>query len=345
MRRALALATLLVACQPEAQPTYEPGRVTLQLSIAESLVLEHPLRIATVWVVQEDEEDAPLEYLVTDDRSVTSTTVALTLEPPSARLDELTPTESIGFGFNFTSTARGSAYRPRFMIYEDLNDNGGFDVESIEDGAPDRIVGGDSSFNAFVAYVLRLDSVLSQLSTEQYAAYEVASGGAYTPFVGVIGTFDDLAIAPPRVASIPLSDSDVPRASVYCRHQLFGIEAPPVDAAVLVNPPLDPLVVCGTNATSCEAATLMSLPAPVVVDEEDEPLAGVTCRRNAQLEMLTFYAERVACDGCACVRDRSVEAFATTATAAPDWWPCPATIPYCIEGPVAAFTSTCAVTR
>lgn len=350
MRRFILVLLALFAlfgCRPTADAPQRAGRVTLQLSASPNLVVEHEIRIAVVWLVQRDEEDAPIEYLVTLDQSITSTDtpVSLSLLPPAERIDELTPVESIGFGFNGLVPTFGRAYRPRFIVYEDLDDTRSFDVASIEEGRPDRIIGGDSSFNAFVAYVFDLDVMLSQLTTEQFAAYEVATEGVYTPFVGVLGAYDDLGIAPPREASIGLDDTDVPAASVRCRHQIFGVESPPIDASVLVNPPLDPLVVCGIDATSCEAATLMSLPAPVVVDEEDEPLAGVTCRRNSQLEMLSFFAQRVACNGCACVVDRTVRAFATTATAAPDWWPCPETIPYCLEGPVGAFTSTCAVAR
>ncbi|MEQ8278522.1 MAG: hypothetical protein RMA76_32255 [Deltaproteobacteria bacterium] len=348
MKRAVLLLALLAACRPEATRAPLPGRVKLVLEPAPNLVVTHPVRLAVVWVTSEvsDAGEPSTGYVVTLDQVVTSTTITLdVVAPPADQIDLLSPKEAIGFGFNGNFPTRGNAYRPRFVVYEDLDDSGSFDARSLEDGGPDRVIGADSSFNAFVAYVFDIESILSQMSSEQFALYETATNGRFTAFVGVVGTLDDLAIAAAREASIVVSDSDVPSASVRCRHQIFGTQASPIDVSVTVNPPLDPLVVCGTTATECAGAPLMSLPPPVVVDEDEEPLGGITCRRNAQLEMLTFHSQRVRCDGCGCYVDETARAFATTATSAPTWWPCPDPIGYCLEGPVAAFTSTCAVAR
>ena len=236
---------------------------------------------------------------------------------------------------------RTSAYRPRFVVYEDVDEDQRLAPSSIEGDGPDRILGADSSFSPIVAYLPNLDLVLEELTTEQFALYEASTDGRYTAFVAARGMLDSLFVSPREDGSIFLDDGDIGEASVRCLHRLFGATTPPIDVDFTVNDELDPLVVCGTTAGACRSRDLDDVVPPPFLDDEDELLPGVTCRRNEQLEVLGVSSTRAECEGCQCVSQRSAVAFATTTTSTPTWWPCGEVVPYCRGGALLAFDAGC----
>lgn len=344
MKRAPFVALVFLGCATPRPEEPLSSSVRVRVVNGANVTVESPIRYAVVWTTK---ERGTKGFVTTADGPIeigSPTTVPLSL--PEARVRAtLDPVESLAV----TPFVNASVYRPRFVIYGDVNGDEHFEPAVLGRDGTDSILGVDDDFQPTPAALLDLDATLSRLSLSETRAFYDANGGRYTPFVWAAKAGDGLFLGSGIEVSVSVRDSIYPQTDLDClrnvhRSSSIGFFAPsPPPAHAVIDASLDAKAVCGTTLTDCSSTDLSTVTPPTF--EEDS--AGdtqhlVQCRANDAFEFLLFLDTRIACEDCNCSASASSELFVTTPTNRPAWWPCGSTVPYCESSlPASAFDQEC----
>jgi len=337
VRPLLACCLVLAGCSaPELSRPF-PGTARVQIEDPLQTAPSAPLRYAVVWnsfALQGGFRvmaDGPVEV---------GTPVTVQLDLPEETVKrQADPLESVVL----TPTASALAYRPRFLVYADEDDDGSFSPAAPGGDGPDRVLAIDATFATSVTALVDLDRALSSLSPGEAARLYDRNGGRYSAFVWTEISPYGRVIAPPvDPLVLALHDSSVPDEDFACRRQLPGVAGGATGetgraTTAIVDRALDSAAVCGIQVTDCRTEDLGSVDPPFLeVDAEGETLHLVQCRRSGALEFLLVLDVVPECVDCFCEFSRTAVLFVAPRGVTPPWWPCgSSTFPYC-ETPLPA---------
>jgi hypothetical protein len=348
MRRVLLALFVLGACTPQRPEQPLPSKVSVRVSNPAGVVETAPLRHAIVWVTKKAGRNA---FVTTDDGPLESTTTTFTAPlalPEDSVKASLYPVEPIAF----TPIMYVDAYRPRFVVYGDTNENGRFDPGVLGGDGPDSILGVDDKRNTLPTGILDLDGALSRMTLTDTQAFYERNGGVYSAFVWTDQSGFGLQLADPAFVSIVLPESNFAERDLDCARSVTRAVPGNVPGATvhapthaLVDPSLDPKVVCGTEIVDCESVDFATLPPPSLEEDEiGDKQRFLQCRANTSFEFLMIFERAVECDACLCKTTSSADLYVTTPSAPPPWWPCGTTTPYCkSDAPATDFDFGCRV--
>lgn len=348
MKRAAIAAIALLACTPQRPEQSLPSSVRVRVGNPAGVAEPASLRYAIVWVTKQRGRNT---FITTDDGPVASTTATFTARlslPEESVLRSLVPIEPLAL----TPFLYVDAYRPRIVVYGDTNENGLFDPAILGGTGPDTILGVDEERAALPTAILDLDAALRLLTLAETEAFYQRNGGAYSAFVWTDQSGSGLQFSEPNEVSVILPESEAAERDLDCTRSFIrntvgssvaGAAQPPTHA--LVDTPLDPKVVCGTNIVDCESADLANLVPPLLEeDETGDHQRLLQCRSNASFEFLSVFDRSVECDACLCKTVAHADLYVTTPGTTPPWWPCGASVPYCKSSvPATSFDFSCRV--
>ncbi len=313
-------AILLAACDPGGPTEPEPSSIGIVIIDHRQMPQPAALRYAVVW------SQGGGDLVVTDDGPLDGDGTLATLAlPHSSVLARVTPQELVVLSATHQAELE-PAYRPRFVIYEDLDQSGDFAPALPDAAGPDHVWGIDGD-DGGVAALFDTEAALEALPMEALDRYYAATGGHFSAFVAV--SFDlPLDVRPwSPTLEVELDDTDYAALSLGCGRPLFSPQAS--ELTVTLGPGVDPAY-CGLFAASCDIAPLSELEPP-----EISPLSGpgqqrlARCFEHTGLQTLVIAEGHAWCDACACRRDFGYSVFATVAEERPEWWPCGGELPFC----------------
>jgi hypothetical protein len=248
-----------------------------------------------------------------------------------------------------TTFVHVDAYRPRIVVYADVNENGRFEPDILGGAGPDAILGADDERASLPTAILDLDGALRRLTLADTQSFYEHTGGAYSAFVWTEPVGAGLVLSERKDLYLTLPESDLPERDLDCTRSLsrsqtslpLGLAFPPTHA--LVDAALDPKVVCGTTIVDCESTDFAALvPPSFEEDDTGDEQRLIQCRSNDSFEFLSILDRSVECDACLCRTVTHVDLYVTTPSAPPAWWPCGTSVPYCDSAaPATAFDFSC----
>jgi hypothetical protein len=347
MKRSALAATLLFGCTTPRPEEPLASSVHVRVINPFEVVPASPLRYAVVWATKRGSQKG---FLVTGDGPVGDlpSTVAAPLAMPDPGIRQwLNPVQSLAL----TAAVFVGAYRPRIVVYEDVDENARFEPSVLGGTGPDRVLGIQNEFDSSPTAILDLDGALSRLSLPETEQFYAHSGGRYSSFVWAEPVGTALVLTAGDAVSVFLRDSRSAEADLDCFHQAArtigpgalgpSATAPPTRA--VVDSALDAKAICGVTITDCSSADFASLTPPSFEqDDKGEAQRLLQCRSNDVFEFLLIVTTSVDCDGCACKSNADYELLVTTPSSRPAWWPCGAAVPYCKSAlPAYTFDAAC----
>ncbi len=343
--RDLLLAGLLVCPACALDPVEPaPGLVEVLIERAPEITVTAPIRYAVVWTLSQG-------MVVTADGAVggaevTEVTVQMPLElPPDADLAELDPLEEIelvSWGDEYPS------FRPRLVVYEDLDRDGAFAPPVLDGGGSDRVLGIDEGQ---VVAVLDLDAALEELSLEEAGVFYRETGDAFTAFFRyweASSSYYDPSIGALGSVSIDIDDPELAELDLACKRELaaetlyYNTEHITVDRIDVRIDPLMLSALCGVDFTDCATwdFDVESQP-PLAPRTYPRPTREYQCRHNSVLDVLLQREIDVDCEGCDCGWVMTTWRYITLAEDPPGWWPCGESIEYCETEYLTYFDPDC----
>jgi hypothetical protein len=326
---ALACAFAAAAgCSAGAPGALQAGVVALSVQDADPPVATGPLRYAVAYSYGSG-------FAVTADEPIEiGTTVSVPLVLPRGRWEAgVRPIESV----TLPSLSTLEIYRPRLLVYEDVDQSGSLLPAGVEGGS-DRVLAIDtSSTGPSVAAVIDLDTALAQMTFEETEAYYAASGGRYTPFIRVQSAGGLMQLVDANKASpitLKLSDSPVAGEHLRCRRDAVYLYGDPLSLATqvkaYVDTGIDHISVCGTVIADCSTEAFASLPPPDLRDVDTAAHRRLAqCRSNGSFDVLVIHSAEMTCGQCMCNYVVSSEAYFAAVGVTPSWWPCGTAVPKC----------------
>jgi hypothetical protein len=325
MKRVLAgglvAAVALGGCSLRTQGLALSTQVALQVSNPELLALPGPLWGAVVWVGAGGLETTAVAPLQADGG------VVLFVEAPAdfAQLDagpiDVLTFEGVG------------VYRPRLIVFEDVNHSGTFDFDGLDAGAGDRVVGVDVIESE--AYAPNPDAMLQAFSPEETDSYYAATGGVFTPYLRVtLNSQDTLDLDAPAPVPISLTEGPAADVDLACQRgeSLSSLSLEQVlDApeSVVINAGLNAAQLCGKAASICVQESLDGQAPEVTPVQLDDRVLFVQCQAVDELESVITVEAVDSCDGCNCNWTTTAQAYVVASSARPSWWPCGVGVEYC----------------
>ncbi len=340
MKRLGLLSLLLAsACEVDTVRDTEPSSVLLLVS--DGLTEAHlEVRYAVVFVL-------PGEFFVTADGPVEfGAVMAVPLLAPGGDWPTRLGAREIAV---LPSTLEIPIYRPRLVIYEDVDGSGSFHP-TIREGGVDRVLAVDgASSGPYIAIALDLDAALAKMSFEETQDYYAATGGVYTPFFrvqsegGAFRLWRELDAGPLRLTA---TDSPLAAEHLACNRQPIYVYGDPAEALPVtahVDVALSPVEVCGISITSCAHEELEALAPPEISEVITYALRrNSQCRSNAWLEVLLVHTAKLSCGGCQCNYETTTHAYFAAPGGTPSWWPCGEALAFCdSELPLYQLDDTC----
>ena len=227
-----------------------------------------------------------------------------------------------------------SGYRPRVVLYDDVDDNGAFTPDVLGHQGPDRVLGIDNGVTSVCA-LSDLEAALQMMTLEETDMFYAGTGGIFTPFVQV-ESGSPLIFLPAVFTPIliTVSDAPVPREQLHCGRQNVrvydSLTSPSLRASGIVDVSLDASTLCGSNLATCVTEDFSTMPAPDLhAVSSDGHVRILQCRRGTLAEALVIHSGVRVCDSCVCEADLHEDAYFAAPDALPTWWPCGDAIPYC----------------
>jgi hypothetical protein len=264
---------------------------------------------------------APASVAVMDDVPMVEGLATLTLRsPPFEYLETFRPIEILDFvapdGFRFAQT---EVIRPRLAMYDDLDNDGVFDLPAPFGDGTDTLLALDRGSNDGLAWLPDLESVFSQTYLSFNDTLNTLLGGEHSPWVRVSGGGELLAIDPQRAYFLQAGDEALLGALLVCpRFEVQGADK--IDVTLLVDPQAPGRFKCDPDcrdpAFRAVAAEATSVTDKLPVREE--------CQRGRTLWAWRQRQEGVVCTGCICEFVVFDVVAVTDLRDPPDWWPCQA---------------------
>ncbi len=337
---AVPLIVALVGCDPGGPEEPLGAEVELSLLGFDALTTTTPVRVAVAWTYR---SKRGFGIFTTSDVAVDRETDGQSLFvrlPPSELRDDVAPTEPLFLGYSNNQPLTTAAYRPRFVVYDDRNENGRFDSDVLGQEGPDRVLGIERE-PAGVAYLLDVEAVLSQLPFSRTETFYAATEGRFTALVSVIDTGDMLGLVSwdPHV-DLVYDDSGFARSSLECLRPAVSATSSRfifVDAAI--DPSLCVLSLSGCASVVLDAELPPELPAPDPVD----PDWVAQCRRRDALESLILRRRSQGCDDCSCTEEEIETVYVADRQHRPEWWPCGDELEICTAGEdrITSYSAEC----
>ncbi|MBN1610064.1 MAG: hypothetical protein JW940_25785 [Polyangiaceae bacterium] len=305
--------------------------------------LSHPLRYTTVWTT-----GSPLPgYSVLGGGAVNARTGEFQVELglPSREVSQrLAPTNDL-YLYTQAADIRSyevvDAYRPRVVLYEDVNDNEQLDLPRATSAAPDRVLAIDDDYYTMGA-VLDVEALLREAAPALVDLYYEATGGRFTAFIPTRGTGDYVYVGEASFTyTFLLDDSGIAFASLECLRNV-STRSTALPPNVVLDDALD-TALCGLDYGACRSDELDRLPAPAVsmVSSSGYQRQAV-CRRREDLEALAVNERRLGCERCECVSESTLDVFVAAREELPPWWPCGDQVVYCeSESSLTGYPSEC----
>ncbi len=334
----LALALALAACDPGGPQEPEPSSVELVLFDYRSVQGVEGLRYAVVWALGDE------GFFVSDDGPLPDLRrVPVKLElPPESVLARVSPRELIVLSVAHPDVL-APAYRPRFVIYEDLDASGDFAPSLSELSGPDRVWGIDHSFYGMAA-LLDAEAAIAALPMDALWFYYVSTGGKFSSFVRVSPGDPLTLMSWSSAIEVDLDDTAYAAQSLECGQSSFTPTSGPV--TIELDSAVDPAL-CGLFTRSCTSTELGARPAPEFDEISGVGLARVArCRERDTLQSLVIQERRASCDGCSmytCHEETSYRVLVADVGALPDWWPCGDEVPICTGNDLGSLDVICAL--
>jgi hypothetical protein len=339
----LCAAMLLAACSPGSPESPEPCIVRASIVNPYRVEHSHPLRYTTVWTTGSPRPG----YSVLGGGPVTAKTgefeVELRLPPPEVRRS-LAPTNDLYLATP-TADVRSyqvvDAYRPRVVVYEDVNDNEQLDLEPVAGAEADRVLAVDQDYYTMGA-VLDVEALLREAAPALVDLYYEATGGRFTAFVPTMGSGDYLYLGTADFAySLSLDDSGLALASLQCLRSVSN-RSTTLPPNVVLDDALD-TALCGLDYGACRSESLEQLPAPPVgTVRSSGTQRQAVCRRREGLEALAVSETHLECERCTCTSQSVLDVFVAPSNALPSWWPCGDEVIYCnSEASLTSYPSEC----
>jgi hypothetical protein len=321
---------LAAGCDVASLRRPQPSSVPISVQSPRAVELTAPLRYAVVFGTVGG-------FVVTADGPVTlgdTFPVPLRL-PPAGWENSVTPLESV----ILPSHTSLDVYRPRLLVYEDLDQSGDFAPASQPNGV-DRVVAVDNSVGVpSLGVVPNLDTVLANMTLEETAAYYEASGHRYTPFIRVQATSGYLELIEAATADpirLDIADSPVPAERFVCGRSAVYLYGDPLTPAthvsIQVDSSLDAASVCGATIPACTSAVFAGMPAPDFSTLDTQAHRRVVqCRLTDRFQVVIIQDAELRCADCLCNYETTADAYFTAPSNVPDWWPCGTggTVNYC----------------
>ncbi|MBN1962015.1 MAG: hypothetical protein JW841_13800 [Deltaproteobacteria bacterium] len=330
MKRALLILFLasLHACEVGQIRHPRPSTVPVVIIGSRSYTPAAPLRYAVIF-------NYPSSFKVTDDGPATIETIMqVPLNTPDIDWENyVTPLETA----ILPTRTSINIYRPRIVVYEDIDESGDFLPTSILHGV-DRIVAIDSSVGLpAVAVIPYLDKVLKRMTLEESAAFYAASGNLYTPFIRVLaanGYLELLEATDDNIIRLDLSDSPIPAERFVCNRSavyLYGNPLTPSnDLVINVDNTLDATAICGATIPSCITLNFSDTESPNLNIYDTQAYRRVVqCRMTENFEVINIQSAELNCVDCLCSYKTTAQSYFAKANEVPDWWPCGDPISYC----------------
>jgi hypothetical protein len=337
-----AVVVALVGCDPGGPDEPQGASVAWSMPDLDGVEVSGSLRFAVAWTYRRQEgfgllttSDGPL------DRSATSFEVFVDL-PPAERREQVAPTERLFLGYTNNRPMSTTAYRPRFVVYEDRDENGSFNADVLDHHGPDRVLALEEE-PASIAYVIDVESVFSELPFSRIESFYVATDGRFSSFVTVVdsGNMLELSIWDPQVR-LELDDPEFLRHSLACMRPTVSTTS---GREVLLDEAVAPAM-CGLDLADCRSVRLDEEPPPELPElDEVDPDFVAQCRRRGDLEALVVGRRVTNCDVCTCSRDYDETVWIADRSSLPEWWPCGDYLETCTDeddDAFAAYSTACA---
>lgn len=322
------LLLALAGCDVSSRRQLQASILPITVQSARTMVVAAPLRYAVVF-------NYPNTFAVTADGPVNvGDTIEVPLRTPSSGWENLvTPLETA----ILPSQTNIDVYRPRVVIYEDIDQSGDFAPTSVLHGV-DRIVAIDSSTGVpSFAVVPDLDTVLSRMSLEETTAYYAASGNRYTPFIrvqsasGYLELVESVRADPVR---LDLADSPVPAERFVCGRSAVYIYGDPLEPATHLTVDVDSTInaadVCGATIPACASSVFADMSVPdFSVSDTQAHRRVVQCRLTDRFQVVIIQDAVLTCADCMCNYETTANAYFAPVDTVPAWWPCGVSITYC----------------
>ncbi|MHB8872822.1 MAG: hypothetical protein ACYC8T_03975 [Myxococcaceae bacterium] len=321
----LPIACALIGCTVRTQKVAEVGSVRVQVASLPGVAATNPVGVALVWVGASQAKvtaGAPLPGLMAE--------VELPLSAPDdpAALG-LAPEERI-----FIGSTEVAVYRPRIVVFEDVDHSGAFEPAFLSGGGTDRVLGADTLES--VAWIMDPEGMLRGFRAPDADLYYASTGGLLTAFIRVSVPEGSLLLAQldSPVPVVATGGAD-PELYLAC-HRVVRTTTQQLEEALAhsgtfhVDTPLDPLVVCGTQAGVCVGEDLDALAPPSFeLVQAQDVWHVVQCRRASQLESVVVVDSHRECANCTCDWLGELNAYVASSSSLPAWWPCGTKVPYC----------------
>lgn len=261
-------------------------------------------------------------------------------------------------------------YRPRVLLYQDVNANGELDlaptvagwqsdagVEGNLDGSTgargdagsfpaarsssDRVLASDRVLQSVIAWQdpKRTLRSLSRVDVKEY--YQLAPGFSHFAFVHATRSH----LSEPGPVGLSFDHPNVLHSDLICERQVATIEK---RAAVQmrVDALLDAQQICGLDYTDCEAVDFLTAPAPTwdAQRRQSDPSfwrIGAQCKTNGELDALLILERRTTCEYCYCTVHHQRTTYVARSKAVPAWWPCGNEVSYCNAGSLHELSEDC----
>jgi hypothetical protein len=319
---------ILCACGIDQHKVPQSSSARIAATNPLNMIFSSALRGAVVWTSSSLVVSADVAL----DLAQASTTVPLT--PVSADVEnQVTPVESV----ELSKTTTLSIYRPRLIVYEDVNGSGVFEPGPPLANGVDVVRAIDQGTAVSVADLLDLDHVLRGLSLEEAQAYYELTDGVYTPFIFVTTSSGGLALMRKddvEPISLRLSDSAVPQEELACGRNRVTIYGDGTGATrnihALVAQTLNASLVCGVDIPDCHSVDLANLAEPsLTATRTDAFVRLLQCRTDGVIQSLIVQEAERTCNNCVCPMTPLATVYFTDAASAPPWWPCGVSIAFC----------------
>lgn len=305
--------TSVAGCRAEELELVD-GEVVLRVRDPLGVRSGAPLAWALAWPRPDAEEESNELGVITAGGVIDTSSVTIPLARPDASVLAALEARIAGRPWN-------AVHRPRLLVYEDVDGDG------TPTGASDRWLGLDADFQG-LGYVIDPVATLRDLGLTYEQYFYDATGGRYSAWVRT-----DWSAGYPVVARrwtpdvvVVLTEPELTKTLVECR-PLIPLQT---NTTVLVlDDALDPSL-CGLDTAECTSTNLEDLEPPRL-----DTLAYATyvhtveCHAREDLASLVTVERTMRCVACRCGLSSTTTAYVTTATAAPEWWPCGDEVPYC----------------
>ncbi|MEL6187497.1 MAG: hypothetical protein AAFU79_23000 [Myxococcota bacterium] len=254
------------------------------------------------------------------DRSVTSTAAGLAIDLVAAEPETAGGTQQFFFVNRLSSVLSVRGLGVEFLAY--------LDGDASRTYRPDvDVIVGTVIDGRGYAFLPELEDQLLMIPPEFAADFRAAvppGQRSLLPIQEQLLTPDDhpitLDLASPSQMALRLCGVDITRLPIV----------EPM-TSVWLDAGLDAVALCGLAVADCVSVDLEAVAQPLL--PEEDAFASAQCRPRGGLEVLVLESRVPACSpACECGVASKVEAYVTTATAAPSWWPCGAEVERCEAG-------------